>query len=330
VDEVDEETSVPQLEVAVMGDEETEAPSYERIEAALTEADEVETPDKPFLIQKESGPLYPDLLVQFNTSELHLPLGSPRPVVGPPQAEQRVGTGDLIGALVSGIDSSFDYIHQPVEEPAVENQSSTDDPAEYDFPPDEQETVAPPMAADHVETVPVLMEVETVPESMEVETAPASMEDRSARDELQEIFEELKEKTSDLKPLIDFETHYSLGLAYKDMDLLDDAISEFQMAFRTAGAVDLAGDCIHCCNMLGVCFKRKQIPTVAIMWFERGLKIPDRLEDEYQALRFEIGICYEEMGQLDKAIEAFTQVYGIDVNYRKVAAKIKELRAATA
>ena len=155
------------------------------------------------------------------------------------------------------------------------------------------------------------------------------MELRSARDELQEIFEELKEKTSDLKPLIDFETHYSLGLAYKDMDLLDEAISEFQMAFRTAGAVDLAGDCIHCCNMLGVCFKRKQIPSVAIMWFERGLKIPDRLEDEYQALRFEIGICYEEMGELDKAIEAFTQVYGIDVNYRKVAAKIKELQAAT-
>jgi regulator of RNase E activity RraB len=121
------------------------------------------------------------------------------------------------------------------------------------------------------------MEVETVPASMEVETVPASMEVRSARDELQEIFEELKEKTSDLKPLIDFETHYSLGLAYKDMDLLDEAISEFQMAFRTAGAVDLAGDCIHCCNMLGVCFKRKQIPTVAIMWFERGLKIRDRL-----------------------------------------------------
>jgi tetratricopeptide (TPR) repeat protein len=112
------------------------------------------------------------------------------------------------------------------------------------------------------------------------------------------------------------------------MELLDEAISEFQMAFRTAGAEDLEGDCIHCCNMLGVCFKRKQIPTVAIMWFERGLKIPNRLEDEYQALRFEIGICYEEMGELDKAIEVFTHVYGIDVNYRKVAEKIKQLQAA--
>ena len=112
------------------------------------------------------------------------------------------------------------------------------------------------------------------------------------------------------------------------MELLDEAISEFQMAFRTAGAEDLAGDCIHCCNMLGVCFKKKDIPKVAIMWFERGLKIPNRLEDEYQALRFEIGTCYEEIGEIDRALEVFTQVYGIDVNYRKVGDKIKQLRAA--
>jgi tetratricopeptide (TPR) repeat protein len=133
-----------------------------------------------------------------------------------------------------------------------------------------------------------------------------------------------------LKPLIDFETHYSLGLAYKDMELLDEAISEFQMAFRAAGTEDLEGDCINCCNMLGVCFKSKRLPKIAIMWFERGLKIQNRLEDEYQALRYEIGICYEEMGEIDKAIEAFMQVYGIDVNYRKVAEKLKQLQAAIA
>jgi tetratricopeptide (TPR) repeat protein len=64
------------------------------------------------------------------------------------------------------------------------------------------------------------------------------------------------------------------------------------------------------------------------MWFERGLKISNRTEDEYQALRFEIGVCYEEMGEFDKALDVFTQVYGIDVNYRKVAEKIKQLQAA--
>ena len=351
-----------QLEVTV-SDVATEDPSYDRIEPAFTEADEVEAKDKPFLIQKESGPLYPDLLVQLNTSELVMkpsfdlshwiessrpadeqrladqpPLADeqhladearvadeprvaddahladePRWVESRPLVEERVGTGDLIESLVSGITTSFDYISQATEESVIETpESSTEVSRQYDV-----------VAANEPES-----DAAQLTAADDVETVAESIGYRSARDELREIFEELKEQTGELKPLIDFETHYSLGLAYKDMELLDEAISEFQMAFRTAGVGDLEGDCIHCCNMLGVCFKRKDIPKVAIMWFERGLKIPNRLEDEYQALRFEIGTCYEEMGQLDKALEAFTQVYGIDVNYRKVSEKIKQLQAA--
>jgi tetratricopeptide (TPR) repeat protein len=112
------------------------------------------------------------------------------------------------------------------------------------------------------------------------------------------------------------------------MDLLDDAIGEFQRAFRMAGVEDLKGDYIQCCNMLGVCFKRKQMPKVAVMWFERGLKIPNRPEDEYQALRYEIALCYEELAEFDKALDVFMEVYGVDVSYREVSGKIKQLQSA--
>ena len=80
--------------------------------------------------------------------------------------------------------------------------------------------------------------------------------------------------------------------------------------------------------MLGVCFKRKQMLKVAVMWFERGLKIAGCTEDEYQALRYEMGFCLEEMGEVDRAIDVFMEVYGIDVNYRQVARKIQELQEA--
>jgi len=145
--------------------------------------------------------------------------------------------------------------------------------------------------------------------------------------ELREMLEELKGNTTELQPVIDFETHYSLGLAYKDMDLLDEAIEQFQSAYRLASDGQ-ESNYIQCCHMLGFCFNKKRMPKLAIMWFERGLKIPDRPEDEYQALRFEIGLCYEEMGDIGKAIEVFGEVYGIDVNYRQVGAKLKELQAA--
>ena len=332
VDETEDETPVD-LEVGVEN-----TPNYDRIDPVFSEQSEVESGDEPFLVQKMSGPLYPDLLVQLNTSELSLqpPIDGPRhagpemenaqrledaptlteeqfPAAEPPAAEERIGTGDLIASLLSGIEASFNCEPQ-------DTNSATIEPAP-------SELVDEAMGCESV--VSETPEAETVSVGFAgVETSPEVVPVRTASDELQEIFQELKGQTGDLMPLIDFETHYSLGLAYKDMDLLDEAISEFQMAFRTAGVADLEGDCIHCCNMLGVCFKRKEMPTVAVMWFERGLKIPNRLEDEYQALRYEIGVCYEEMGEMDKAIEVFTEVYGIDVNYRKVGEKIKQLQAA--
>lgn len=296
-------------------------------------ADEDEADGAPFIIQKESGPLYPDLLVQLNTSELLNPAAfetlraftaappaapEPQPETGNtmdssaaapiPMSEPSGATGDLIESIVSSIETSFDAIHSADPQPVFADDTRASEPE-------------PAAAESYADTT------QWSAESDSVEVADFA-EETFARDELQEIFEELKEKTGDLKPLLDFETHYSLGLAYKDMDLLDDAISEFQMAFRTAGVEDLEGDCIHCCNMLGVCFKRKEMHKVAIMWFERGLKISNRTEDEYQALRFEIGLCYEELGETDSALEVFTQVYGTDVNYRKVGEKIKQLRAS--
>lgn len=303
--------------------------------AAVVEAEGLHSRDnssdgdaRPFLIQKESGPLYPDLLVQLNTSELagHPSMEAFRPVNSPPPApEQVIGTGDLIESIVSSIDASFEGIYRE-DEPVLAPAGSGADYAPL------VESVVDGGAG--VEAEPDLGDAAQGPAVVADPSASGELSQelqphRSSRDELQEIFEELKEKTGDLKPLLDFETHYSLGLAYKDMDLLDDAISEFQMAFRTAGSQEPEGDFIQCCNMLGVCFKRKQMLKVAVMWFERGLKIPNRSEDEYQALRFEIGLCYEDLGEIDKALEVFTHVYGIDVNYRKVGDKIRQLQAAT-
>ena len=142
------------------------------------------------------------------------------------------------------------------------------------------------------------------------------------------MLDDLRENTAELSPLIDYETHYSLGLAYKDMALLDEAIEQFQMAYKMATVSDTEADAIQCCNMLGVCFKQKAMHKLAVMWFQRGLKTPNRSEDEYQALRYEIGLCYEESGDFNKAIEAFMDVYGVDVNYRHVGHKLKELQAA--
>jgi hypothetical protein len=110
------------------------------------------------------------------------------------------------------------------------------------------------------------------------------------------------------------------------MELLDDAIEEFQSAFRTTTPTVGDGRYIQCCNMLGLCFMAKDMPRLAVMWFKKGLDAPGRTEDEYQALRFDLGLSFERMGEIEKAIDVFSEVYAIDVNYRNVAEKLRELQ----
>jgi tetratricopeptide (TPR) repeat protein len=124
----------------------------------------------------------------------------------------------------------------------------------------------------------------------------------------------------------DYETHYNLGIAYQEMELLDEAVSEFQIAASMTSPQDGTANYLQCCNMLGHCFMRKGLPRLAVMWFKKGLSAPGHTEDEYQALRYDLGTAYEQLGDLDKAIEVFTEVYGIDISYRGVTEKLRDLQ----
>lgn len=309
----------------------------------------------PLLIHKESGPLYPDLMVQLNTNDLShhggefdlMPLGT-----GPlPPSNVRMGTADLIESIVSDIDASFDNFQESANgsrgdvfessSAAVSFDTSPFDaplPSFVEPPPSAVsdylsqvvEKPEPPAIVESVASVSRVAErpvVEAPPPAPAKVVAPKVVAPIDPRVDLQDIFEEVSEENESPNPLLDYETHHSLGLAYKDMDLLDEAIEQFQMAFKLATSEEHETNSIQCCHMLGFCFQRKGVHKLAVMWFERGLKISNRSEDEYQALRFEIGLCHEQAGDLDKAMDVFMEVYGIDVSYRQVGDKIKQLQA---
>jgi tetratricopeptide (TPR) repeat protein len=143
---------------------------------------------------------------------------------------------------------------------------------------------------------------------------------------LAELFEEFRVAEEEDTGLEDFETHYNMGTAYKEMDLLDEAVQEFQTSVALVKASDGTSRFLQCCNMLGHCFVQKGLPEAAIMWFKKGLAAPGHSEDEYQALRYELGGAYEEMGDIEQAKQYYTEVYGVDVNYREVGEKLRNLK----
>jgi tetratricopeptide (TPR) repeat protein len=143
---------------------------------------------------------------------------------------------------------------------------------------------------------------------------------------LAELFEEFRAAEEGDEVREDYETHYNMGTAYKEMDLMDEAIQEFQTSASLVKPGDGTSRFLQCCNMLGHCFIHKGMPEAAVLWFKKGLQAPGHSEDEYQALRYELASAYEQLGDLKQAREFYTEVYGVDVSYREVAEKLSQLR----
>lgn len=146
---------------------------------------------------------------------------------------------------------------------------------------------------------------------------------------LAEVFEEYRlsaESDSETGSNGDYETHYNLGLAYKEMDLFEEALAEFQVAVAMVRPDDGTPRYVQCCNLLGHCFMQSGVPQLALNWFGYGLNAPGASEDERQALRYELAAAYEHVGELDRAIALFTEVYGKNVSYRGVNERLRALQ----
>jgi tetratricopeptide (TPR) repeat protein len=166
----------------------------------------------------------------------------------------------------------------------------------------------------------------TSPGGVALNTPSAQPGERAETLGLEAVFEEFKEGMEDDSEGGDPETHYHLGIAFKEMGLLEEAIGEFQRAL-SAQAQDIASDeFVKCCNMLGLCFVEKGLPQVAIKWFTKGLSSPGRNEETYQALRYDLACAHEMVGNTRAALDTFLDVYGVNINYRDVSEKIENLK----
>jgi tetratricopeptide (TPR) repeat protein len=139
---------------------------------------------------------------------------------------------------------------------------------------------------------------------------------------LAEIFKEFKAGVDRQLGKEDYDTRYNLGIAYKEMGLVDEAIAEFQLAAKDEARM------LECSSMLGLCFMEKGMPKLAIKWFERGLNAPGRTDEEYLGLRYDLAVAHEAAGDVDAALGLYTDLYGQNANFRDVAEKIRQLGGA--
>ncbi len=140
-----------------------------------------------------------------------------------------------------------------------------------------------------------------------------------AEQTLEEIVEGFKKGVSENLSSTDYDTHFNLGIAYREMGLIDEAIGEFQLAAKDRSFL------VSCCSNLGLCFLEKGIPELAVKWYRRGLDAPGISEDDSLGLLYDLGNAYLSTGDNDTAYKTFVELYGINSNYRDVVARIEEL-----
>ncbi len=121
----------------------------------------------------------------------------------------------------------------------------------------------------------------------------------------------------------DPETHYNLGVAFREMNLLDEAIGEFQKVVKGAGKGAHPPNYLQACSLLAVCFIDKGMAPLAVKWYCRALETPGLDEEALLALQYDLGVAYEQAGDARRALERFTEVYGQNIDFRDVAEKIR-------
>ena len=124
----------------------------------------------------------------------------------------------------------------------------------------------------------------------------------------------------------DLETHYNLGIAFREMGLLEEAISEFQKVAKAAERGRPFRYCMQCYTLLGLAFIDRGQPSIAAMWYERALHLPDIEPESELALRYDLGMAQESAGESEAALKSFSQVYAVNIDYRDVGERIAALQ----
>ncbi len=145
----------------------------------------------------------------------------------------------------------------------------------------------------------------------------AHVEDKSPEEmSFEEVFEEFKRGVEQKVGEEDYSTHYNLGIAYKEMELMDEAIGEFQIAARSPQYF------VECCSMLGICFREKGLSELAEKWYRKGIGAPGFTDEAYIGLKYDLAETLAEQGREEESLELFKEVYAVNTSYRDIKEKV--------
>jgi len=279
-------------------------PEEETISAPVEHNRAPAVPEKPAVDTKPSAPVEPE----FELDQDYELVLEPEPLV--PAYDQKPPATPIV-------------VPKPQPEPAAQNTAA---PPASGFASDQ-------FLADLAKEIDELGLDTLVPSHSEVAPPAASTKAEEKRigpaehSPLKEVFDEFRAELGEMGAEDeDLETHYNLGTAFREMGLLDEAISEFQKVAKAADNGKPFRYGMQCCTLLGLAFMEKGQPGIAAIWYERALHTPGIEPESILALRYDLGVAQESAGEPEAALKSFSQVYAMNIDYRDVADRIAALQ----
>lgn len=137
--------------------------------------------------------------------------------------------------------------------------------------------------------------------------------------DVDQVFAKFKEGVRATVAESDAATHYDLGVAYKEMGLLPDARSEFELAAR-----DPQRTCM-CYAMIGLIHREQNELADACKAYQRALEADHKTPEQEISLHYDLGAVYDEQKDASSALFYFEKVARQNPSYRDVAQRIKAL-----
>ncbi len=261
----------------------------------------------------------------------------PEPQVAAAEAVPSPASSSPLGDFVSDLESSLGDSFLPAAGAAKSAPAAELSAARFSasVPVEREIGVAASASASPSAAAAAATEAPTAPPSMFTHqtrplTPPQTVPEANPGVDLSDMFGELRHELEDetvSAPGEDCETHYNLGVAFREMGLLDEAIGELQKVCQAVDRGHPFPQVMQTYTWLAQCFLDKGVPEAAIRWYEKALQIPNLDGETRTALHYELANAYEASQNKPWALKHFLEVYGSNIDYRDVAERIKALKS---
>jgi tetratricopeptide (TPR) repeat protein len=159
------------------------------------------------------------------------------------------------------------------------------------------------------------------PEKAAKEKLEVTIPSSEAENDIMGVFNKFKEGIDRKLGEKDYESHYNLGIAYKEMGLLDDAIKSFQIAAKDPKRT------IQTSSMLGLCYKDKKLYKNAIESFKNAISHMSPKDKDILNVKLDLASAYEKNHEYENALKLYAEIHAKDPNFKDIKQRIENIKS---